>query len=207
MFKVTDWGAIFCWRWRIKVGTIQAREHVPAIDCQNKAEHPQSNHYFAYRRPKKGAHRLHGWKKEGPESGPFFGAACGFSIGHGAQKRPPFFRKIIKLWSIRTGNWSLALEQFSAQPTRCREESSACELGWDGDPDASSSWKKVAAGPRHLQIPDSQEPRHTFLHGCSRNWPSKEFPRLDLTCQHWPSWWTCFPKEQFCLSIICLACS
>jgi hypothetical protein len=43
-------------RWNIKLGTIQAREHVPAIDCQNKAEHSQSNHFFAYRRPQKGAH-------------------------------------------------------------------------------------------------------------------------------------------------------
>ncbi len=37
-------------RWRIKFGTIQAREHVPAVECQNKAERPQSNHYFAYQR-------------------------------------------------------------------------------------------------------------------------------------------------------------
>jgi hypothetical protein len=37
-------------RWRIKFGTIQAREHVPAVECQNKAERPQSNHYFAYPR-------------------------------------------------------------------------------------------------------------------------------------------------------------
>jgi hypothetical protein len=34
-------------RWGIKMGTIQAREHVPAIECQDKAEHPQSNQVFA----------------------------------------------------------------------------------------------------------------------------------------------------------------
>jgi hypothetical protein len=62
-------------RWNIKLGTIQAREHVPAIDCQNKAEHPPSNHYFAYRSSKKNARRLNCGKKEGPESGPFFGSA------------------------------------------------------------------------------------------------------------------------------------
>jgi hypothetical protein len=40
-------------RWNIKLGTIQVREHVPAIDCQNKAEHPQSNDYFADRSSKR----------------------------------------------------------------------------------------------------------------------------------------------------------
>jgi hypothetical protein len=34
-------------RWRINLGTIQAREHVPEDECRSKAEHKQFNHYWA----------------------------------------------------------------------------------------------------------------------------------------------------------------
>ena len=85
-------------RWGIKMGTIQAREHVSAVDCQNKAEHTQSNQHFAYQSSKKNVPRLKAEKKEGPENGPFFGAAYCFEYKRGAQKRHPFFQ--INHWFV-----------------------------------------------------------------------------------------------------------
>jgi hypothetical protein len=42
---------------------------------------------------KKGPRRLTGWKKEGPENGPFFGAAYGFFPQAGSPKTAPLFQK------------------------------------------------------------------------------------------------------------------
>jgi hypothetical protein len=62
-------------RWRIKLGAIQAREHVPADECQSKAKRQQFNHYLVNKRTQKMNCPMTALKKEGPECGPFCGAA------------------------------------------------------------------------------------------------------------------------------------
>jgi hypothetical protein len=98
-----QWSRRWRLRWRNKLFTIQARENIPHVECQNKAEPSQSKPYFAYKYQTKGDRRLNDCKKEGPENGPFFGAAYCFFQGQGPQKRPPFFQIIINFSNVRSG--------------------------------------------------------------------------------------------------------
>jgi hypothetical protein len=98
----------------------------------NVRTRPQPHHpviILHTRVEKKGVRRLKAEKKEGPESGPYFGAACGFVHKRGAQKRHPFFRKSTTNIKCSVSDGMVAMERFSAQLTSSREVGIAGEPG------------------------------------------------------------------------------
>jgi hypothetical protein len=62
-------------RWNSKMGAIQAREHVAADGCRRKAKRRQFNHYLVNTNTLEMNSPTTALKKEGPEYGPFCGAA------------------------------------------------------------------------------------------------------------------------------------
>ena len=88
-----QWLRFWQLQWGIKMGTMQARGHVPAIEFQNKAEHTQSNHVFAYQSSKQTVRRLKAKEKRVRKMDRILGPPVVLSTSVGPKNGTPFSEK------------------------------------------------------------------------------------------------------------------
>jgi hypothetical protein len=97
-------------RWRLRktskwVPSIQAQEHGPAIECQNKAATTPSSHHFAHQSWKKRCSPIEGWKKRGSGKWTVFWGRLWFCPQAWGPKAAPLFQKKHKKYKMFGQRW------------------------------------------------------------------------------------------------------
>ena len=186
MFKVTDWGVVFLLMVAHQIGYNSSSGTRSSNWMPEQGRTPTIQTLSCIPEAKTKCSPIEWLEKRGSGIWTVFGVRLMlFPKAWSPTTAPLFAEKSFFLWGVRAGNQTLALEQFSAQSSRCRETSSAYELGWDGDPDASSSRERYAC-----EYCDSWETKSSFvntgcfwgnaagqLHACYNNFVTTARPR------------------------------